>query len=243
MKRDSEEFEDPGPPSNNNAKVSCYPSTSSRTWKIVSALVAVIAIGLLIALIAVAANDEETTGSSDQKTGLPSEKPTDHGQSKYGTDAHASASPSSFISQSGTRPLDLTTSALLSFEMQTKLWSTQTSVLDIIHSKQRATGRVSPSSSQHQSLVTLPRATPTAVPSPTEEPAILTLDGSSLNISIPSGSFENLQFNVKERSTLELQLGYAANETQRLAVYGRNGAQPTLTQYDFTEALNSDDRL
>jgi ATPase subunit of ABC transporter with duplicated ATPase domains len=153
------------------------------------------------------------------------------------------ASPSSFISQSGTRPLDLTTSALLSFEMQTKLWSTQTSVLDIIHSKQRATGRVSPSSSQHQSLVTLPRATPTAVPSPTEEPAILTLDGSSLNISIPSGSFENLQFNVKERSTLELQLGYAANETQRLAVYGRNGAQPTLTQYDFTEALNSDDRL
>jgi hypothetical protein len=54
MKRDSEEFEDPGPPSNNNAKVSCYPSTSSRTWKIVSALVAVIAIGLLIALIAVA---------------------------------------------------------------------------------------------------------------------------------------------------------------------------------------------
>ena len=97
-------------------------------------------------------------------------------------------------------------------------------------------------STQHQTQTVLPIATPT-VPPPTEEPATVELDGSSLNVSIPSGSFETLQFNVTKRSTLELELEYAADETQQLAIYGRSGARPTLTQYDFTRALNSDDRL
>lgn len=42
--------------------------------------------------------------------------------------------------------------------------------------------------------------------------------------------------------TLELELEYETDQPQDLAVYGRNGAPPTHTRYDFTNALNSDGR-